>query len=73
MLRTDTLHLGTCPITTKMLDEWARRFTEDTDAQRVVRFLFPQQGSLFIGRDPSCALSIDDPTISWRHAKIQCN
>lgn len=73
MLRTDSLHLGTCPITTKMLDDWARRFMEDTDAQRVLRFLFPQQGSLFIGRDPNCALSIDDPTISWRHAKIRCN
>jgi len=73
MLRTDALHLGTCPIPTKMLDKWALRFKDmDTDEQKILQYVFPKTGTLFIGRDPSCDIVIEDSTVSWRHAKVIC-
>lgn len=31
----------------------------------------PEHGSLLIGRDPSCQVTLNHPSVSWQHAKLQ--
>ena len=48
-------------------------FSELSGAQQnpLQKVDIPEQGTLIIGRDPDCQVTLDHPSVSWQHAKLQ--
>ena len=56
-----------------MLDQWLLKQNaqrSDNHFHAIVSHSLPKEGKVLIGRSPECDIVIDDPTVSWRHAKI---
>ena len=70
----DALQLGNYLVPKNMLYDWWDRLTSVSGfVTRNVAddFSFPSSGTVTIGRNPQSSIIIEDPTVSWDHAKIE--
>jgi len=69
------LTLGRREVPQEQLAEWLDRLrallpSEDDTTSQV---LIPEDGSVLIGRSPDADLVLDDPQVSWEHARIDAS
>ena len=70
----DSLRLGTYHVPKHMLYEWVDRLSAASGfVTRTLSedFSFPTEGVVTLGRNPASTIIIEDPTVSWDHAKIE--
>ena len=72
LLLGQSLSLGSFRVPPATLTDWTESLEEEApeSAARTERATIPDDGAILLGRSPECDVVIDDPQVSWEHARI---